>query len=120
MPTARNTKSSDLFCANDDESVICGVQSKGLSKRAPGRIWYDRYSDAAQSYALTREVASPAASMSDTVLADTSPDKKFINQKQYDGSDCKSERIDEITSRAGYVPGTVSLVDQVVCGAGRC
>ena len=35
MPTARNAKGSDLFCANDDESIIFGVQSKGLSKRAP-------------------------------------------------------------------------------------
>lgn len=34
MPTARNAKGSDLFCASDDESVICGVQNKGLSKRA--------------------------------------------------------------------------------------
>lgn len=33
MPTARNAKGSDLFCANDDESIIFGVQSKGLSKR---------------------------------------------------------------------------------------
>jgi|GEM_PF-493637 len=33
MPTARNAKGSDLFCANDDESVMFGVQSKGLSKR---------------------------------------------------------------------------------------
>lgn len=35
MPTARNAKGSDLFCANDDESVIFGVQSKGLSRRGP-------------------------------------------------------------------------------------
>lgn len=35
MPTARNAKGSDLFCANDDESIIFGVQSKGLSKRMP-------------------------------------------------------------------------------------
>ncbi|WP_425050472.1 hypothetical protein [Psychromarinibacter sp. S121] len=35
MPTSRNAKGSDLFCANDDESIIFGVQSKGLSKRAP-------------------------------------------------------------------------------------
>jgi len=35
MPTARNAKGSDLFCANDDESVMFGVQSKGLSKRTP-------------------------------------------------------------------------------------
>ncbi len=35
MPTARNAKGSDLFCANDDESIIFGVQSKALSKRAP-------------------------------------------------------------------------------------
>ncbi|WP_316859102.1 hypothetical protein [uncultured Cohaesibacter sp.] len=35
MPTARNAKGSDLFCSNDDESIIFGVQSKGLSKRAP-------------------------------------------------------------------------------------
>lgn len=35
MPTARNAKGSDLFCANDDESIIFGVQSKGLSKRSP-------------------------------------------------------------------------------------
>ncbi|WP_108791767.1 hypothetical protein [Erythrobacter sp. Alg231-14] len=33
MPTARNAKGSDLFCANDDESIMFGVQSKGLSKR---------------------------------------------------------------------------------------
>lgn len=33
MPTARNAKGSDLFCANDDETVLFGVQSKGLSKR---------------------------------------------------------------------------------------
>lgn len=79
-----------------------------------GGIWYDRYSDAAQGYALTHEVASPAASMPDTVPADAPPDKKFINKKQYDGNDCKSEGIDEITSRAGYV----SVVDLVICGAG--
>ena len=24
-----------MFCANDDESIIFGIQSKGLSKRAP-------------------------------------------------------------------------------------
>lgn len=35
MPTARNAKGSDLYCANDDESIIFGVQSKGLSKRNP-------------------------------------------------------------------------------------
>jgi hypothetical protein len=35
MLTARNAKGSDLFCANDDESVMFGVQSKGLTKRAP-------------------------------------------------------------------------------------
>lgn len=33
MPTARNAKGSDLFCANDDESIMFGVQSKGLSKK---------------------------------------------------------------------------------------
>lgn len=33
MPTARNAKGSDLYCANDAETVIFGVQSKGLSKR---------------------------------------------------------------------------------------
>ena len=35
MSTARNAKGNDLFCANDDESIIFGVQSKGLPKRAP-------------------------------------------------------------------------------------
>jgi hypothetical protein len=35
MPTARNAKGSDLFCANEDESVLFGVQSKGLAKRGP-------------------------------------------------------------------------------------
>ena len=35
MLTARNAKGSDLYCANDDESMIFGVQSKGLSKRSP-------------------------------------------------------------------------------------
>ena len=35
MATARNAKGSDLFCVNDDESIKFGVQSKGLSKRAP-------------------------------------------------------------------------------------
>lgn len=35
MPTARNAKGSDLFCANEDESIIFGVQSKGLTKRDP-------------------------------------------------------------------------------------
>lgn len=35
MPTARNAKGSDLFCANDDETIVFGVQSKGLTKRAP-------------------------------------------------------------------------------------
>lgn len=35
MPTARNAKGSDLFCANDSESIIFGIQSKGLSKRQP-------------------------------------------------------------------------------------
>ncbi|MCB2088825.1 MAG: hypothetical protein R3E18_02645 [Sphingomonadaceae bacterium] len=33
MPTARNAKGSDLFCSNDDESIIFGVQSKGVTKR---------------------------------------------------------------------------------------
>lgn len=35
MPTTRNAKGSDLYCANDAETVIFGVQSKGLSKRGP-------------------------------------------------------------------------------------
>lgn len=35
MPTTRNAKGSDLYCANDAETVIFGVQSKGLSKRDP-------------------------------------------------------------------------------------
>lgn len=35
MPTTRNAKGSDLYCANDAETIIFGVQSKGLSKRAP-------------------------------------------------------------------------------------
>lgn len=35
MLTARNAKGSDLFCANDDETVLFSVQSKGLSKRDP-------------------------------------------------------------------------------------
>jgi hypothetical protein len=33
MPTMRNAKGSDLYCANDAESVVFGVQSNGLSKR---------------------------------------------------------------------------------------
>ena len=41
MPTTRNAKGSDLFCANDSESVIFGVQSKGLSKRAPVALGTD-------------------------------------------------------------------------------
>lgn len=35
MSTSRNAKGSDLFCANDDETTIFGVQSKGLSRRDP-------------------------------------------------------------------------------------
>jgi hypothetical protein len=35
VPTSRNAKGSDLFCASDSESIIFGVQSKGLSKRQP-------------------------------------------------------------------------------------
>ncbi len=35
LPTARNSKGSDLFCANDDETILFGVQSKGLAKRNP-------------------------------------------------------------------------------------
>lgn len=35
MPTTRNAKGSDLYCANDAETKIFGVQSKGLTKRAP-------------------------------------------------------------------------------------
>lgn len=35
MLTARNAKGSDLFCANDNETVFFGVQSKGLTKRDP-------------------------------------------------------------------------------------
>ncbi|WP_246661279.1 hypothetical protein [Rhizobium sp. MHM7A] len=33
--TARNSKGSDLFCSNDAETIFFGVQSKGLTKRAP-------------------------------------------------------------------------------------
>ncbi|MBB2685234.1 UNVERIFIED_ORG: hypothetical protein GGD47_002822 [Rhizobium etli] len=35
MLTARNSKGSDLFCSNDAEAVMFGVQSKGLTKRDP-------------------------------------------------------------------------------------
>jgi hypothetical protein len=35
MLTARNSKGSDLFCSNDAETIMFGVQSKGLSKRDP-------------------------------------------------------------------------------------
>ncbi|QND41842.1 hypothetical protein HB770_04170 [Rhizobium leguminosarum bv. viciae] len=35
MLTSRNAKGSDLFCSNDAETIVFGVQSKGLSKRAP-------------------------------------------------------------------------------------
>lgn len=35
MLTSRNAKGSDLFCANDSETIRFGVQSKGLTKRAP-------------------------------------------------------------------------------------
>jgi hypothetical protein len=35
MLTSRNAKGSDLFCANDDETISFGVQSKGLTKRDP-------------------------------------------------------------------------------------
>lgn len=35
MPTIRNTKGSDLFVTNEDETVFFGVQSKGFSKRYP-------------------------------------------------------------------------------------
>ncbi|TBF89210.1 hypothetical protein [Rhizobium leguminosarum] len=35
MLTSRNAKGSDLFCANDNETIFFGVQSKGLTKRDP-------------------------------------------------------------------------------------
>ncbi|WP_434714792.1 hypothetical protein NMA58_27815 (plasmid) [Rhizobium sp. YTUHZ045] len=35
MLTARNSKGSDLFCSNDAETIMFGVQSKGLTKRDP-------------------------------------------------------------------------------------
>lgn len=35
LMTARNSKGSDLYCANDAETVFFGVQSKGLTKRDP-------------------------------------------------------------------------------------
>ncbi|MGI0524002.1 hypothetical protein [Rhizobium giardinii] len=35
MLTSRNSKGSDLFCANDAETILFGVQSKGLTKRDP-------------------------------------------------------------------------------------
>ncbi|CAK03298.1 hypothetical protein ELG83_32140 (plasmid) [Rhizobium leguminosarum] len=35
MLTSRNAKGSDLFCSNDAETVVFGVQSKGLTKRDP-------------------------------------------------------------------------------------
>lgn len=35
MLTARNSKGSDLYCSNDAETVMFGVQSKGLTKRDP-------------------------------------------------------------------------------------
>ncbi|MBY2994479.1 hypothetical protein HF263_22915 [Rhizobium leguminosarum] len=35
MLTSRNAKGSDLYCANDGETIFFGVQSKGLTKRDP-------------------------------------------------------------------------------------
>ncbi|MHC2364151.1 hypothetical protein [Rhizobium leguminosarum] len=35
MLTSRNAKGSDLFCSNDNETIMFGVQSKGLTKRDP-------------------------------------------------------------------------------------
>jgi hypothetical protein len=35
MPTVRNARGSDLYAANDDESVVLRIQSKALSKKSP-------------------------------------------------------------------------------------
>jgi hypothetical protein len=35
MPTVRNARGSDLYAANEDESVVLRIQSKALSKKSP-------------------------------------------------------------------------------------
>ena len=98
MPTARNAKGSDLLCANDDESVMFGVQSKGLSKRAPvglgsdlgklrSRWWIitiNTKTDTPTCYIMTLDEVRNLCFHSDPARSKTGAMSYWLQPKQYD------------------------------------
>ena len=98
MLTARNAKGSDLFCANDDESRLFGVQSKGLSRRAPVGLgaslstlrsdWWiitvGALSDAPVCFILTRAEVCDRAFRSDHAKSRTGAVSHWLQPKSYD------------------------------------
>ncbi len=103
MPTARNAKGSDLYCANDDESIIFGVQSKGLSKRGPvplgGNLanlrskWWiitiNATSDAPTCYVLALDEVKNLCFHSDPRKSRTGAMSHWLQPKAYDQPEFK-------------------------------
>jgi hypothetical protein len=98
MPTARNAKGSDLFCANDDESVIFGVQSKGLSRRGPVALganlenlrseWWiitiNAKSESPTCFIMTMEEVKKLCFHSDPAKSRTGAMSHWLQPKAYD------------------------------------
>lgn len=100
MPTTRNAKGSDLYCANDAETIIFGVQSKGLSKRDPvglgsnlGNLRSDWWiitinakSDAPTCFILTRQEVLELCFHSDPAKSSSGVQSYWLQPKAYDQS----------------------------------
>jgi hypothetical protein len=98
MPTPRNAKGSDLYCSNDDESIVFGVQSKGLSRRAPVGLgpdlrnlrsqWWiitvNVMTDDPTCYVLTREEVEALCHRSDPARSRTGAISHWLQPRAYD------------------------------------
>lgn len=98
MPTTRNAKGSDMYCTNDAETIIFGVQSKGLSKRAPVGLganlsslrsdWWiitiNAKSDAPTCFIMTRQEVVKLCFRSDPAKSHTGVQSYWLQPKAYD------------------------------------
>lgn len=98
MLTARNSKGSDLYCANDAETIFYGVQSKGLTKRDPVGLgtnldnlrsdWWiitvKAKSDAPVCYIMTLDEVKTLCHRSDPVKSSSGKVSMWLQPTAYD------------------------------------
>lgn len=115
MPTMRNAKGSDLYCTNDAETIMFGVQSKGLSKRAPVGLglnldilrsdWWiitiNAKSDSPTCFILRRQEVVDLCTASDPAKSRGGVASYWLSPKAYDQA-----RFKDAWHRLGALPGT--------------